>query len=249
MNSALAALTDKEKQTLRLLLGGYDAKSMARYLGLSVHTVNERLRDARRKLGTSSSREAAHLLGEAEAPTPAALPQLLGDKPLGASPPMISAQPAPHREAGPPRTGWIIGALAMSFALALSAYAALSGTAVTTPAPPAAAAAETAAVEAGRQWLALLDAGDWAGSYAASGSAIRQLNPLAKWTEVQERVRPPLGAMLSRDLVTVNFAPAPPSGYWIVKFRSTYANRASVIETLSLAWEDGRWKVTGIMLD
>ena len=39
------ALTEKEKQTLRLLLAGHDAKSMARKLDLSVHTVNERLRD------------------------------------------------------------------------------------------------------------------------------------------------------------------------------------------------------------
>lgn len=64
------ALTDKEKQTLRLLLSGHDAKSMARHLGLSVHTVNERLRDSRRKLSASSSREAARLLRDAEGPAP-----------------------------------------------------------------------------------------------------------------------------------------------------------------------------------
>lgn len=62
----LKALTDKEKQTLRLLLAGHDAKSMAGHLGLSVHTVNERLRDSRRKLSASSSREAARLLRDAQ---------------------------------------------------------------------------------------------------------------------------------------------------------------------------------------
>ena len=51
-----AALTEKEKQTLRLIVRGHDAKSIARHLGLSVHTINERLRDARRKLAVSSSR-------------------------------------------------------------------------------------------------------------------------------------------------------------------------------------------------
>ena len=50
------ALTEKEKQTLRLIVRGHDAKSTARSLGLSVHTINERLRDARRKLAVSSSR-------------------------------------------------------------------------------------------------------------------------------------------------------------------------------------------------
>jgi DNA-binding CsgD family transcriptional regulator len=59
-------LTDREKTVLRLLAKGFDAKSAARELGLSVHTVNERLRSTRRKLQVTSSREAARLLCERE---------------------------------------------------------------------------------------------------------------------------------------------------------------------------------------
>ena len=44
-------LSEREKEALRLLLVGHDAKSIATMLGLSVHTINDRLRDARRKLG------------------------------------------------------------------------------------------------------------------------------------------------------------------------------------------------------
>ena len=62
MTLSIDALTEKEKDALRLLLRGHDAKSSAQALGLSVHTVNERLREARRKLGTTSSREAARRL-------------------------------------------------------------------------------------------------------------------------------------------------------------------------------------------
>ena len=65
-NPGCWALTDKEKQTLRLIVRGHDAKSIARSLGLSVHTINERLREARRKMAVSSSREAARLLLEVE---------------------------------------------------------------------------------------------------------------------------------------------------------------------------------------
>src|SRR5690606_10279974 len=79
MNEGFEALTEREKETLRLLLAGHDAKSIARELGLSVHTINERLREARRKLGVSSSREAARLLGEADRPPP----NSLGDNGLG----------------------------------------------------------------------------------------------------------------------------------------------------------------------
>lgn len=62
------ALTEKEKQALRLILRGHDAKSAARELAVSVHTVSERLRDARRKLGVTSSREAARRLLADETP-------------------------------------------------------------------------------------------------------------------------------------------------------------------------------------
>ena len=63
-------LTERQKEVLRLLLNGHDAKSAARQLCISVHTVNEHLREARRSLGVSSSREAARLLREAEDGTP-----------------------------------------------------------------------------------------------------------------------------------------------------------------------------------
>lgn len=63
------ALSEREKETLRLLLQGHDAKSIARDLGLSVHTVNERLRSSRRKLEVPSSRQAARLLALSEQQT------------------------------------------------------------------------------------------------------------------------------------------------------------------------------------
>lgn len=45
MTTGIDALTGREKQTLRLILRGHDAKSAALELALSVHTINERLRE------------------------------------------------------------------------------------------------------------------------------------------------------------------------------------------------------------
>jgi DNA-binding CsgD family transcriptional regulator len=59
-------LTSKECDALRLLAGGHDVKSAAATLGISAHTLGERLREARRKTGSSSSRGAARLLAAAE---------------------------------------------------------------------------------------------------------------------------------------------------------------------------------------
>jgi DNA-binding CsgD family transcriptional regulator len=63
-------LTPRQKEVLRLLQAGFDAKSIARELDISVHTVTEHLREARRHLGVSNSREAARMLGQAESGPP-----------------------------------------------------------------------------------------------------------------------------------------------------------------------------------
>lgn len=62
MPAETAALNDKEVEVLRLLAAGHTVKSIAVTLGKSEASINERLRDARRKTGVGSSRELARLL-------------------------------------------------------------------------------------------------------------------------------------------------------------------------------------------
>ncbi|KTE03828.1 hypothetical protein ATE68_09125 [Sphingopyxis sp. H038] len=249
--TGLQALTEKEKETLRLLVDGHDAKSMARHLGLSVHTINERLRDARRKMSASSSREAARQLREIERQDP----QFLADRVLGDAAAATDMEglraPAGTRRMSR-RFGWIAGGIFMSISLALYALASLSGTAAPSAAPKpasAAPAAETAAAQAARQWLALTDKSDWHGSWNATGQAFKSLNTSERWAQVSETVRTPLGAVVSRELIGEEFVPAPPYGYQLVKFRTSYANKAGAIETLSLVREGGAWRVVGCTIE
>ena len=268
MSTGLDALTSKEKETLRLILRGHDAKSSARTLGLSVHTVNERLREARRKLGVTSSREAARQLLAQEGETPENPPEFDADKALGdaAQAPVAAdmTAPATRRWArfglGHGLALTLIGVLAMSLILAallLPAPFAFGGR-VSVPAAPVAAAAAAitnaeadpaAAARAAEDFLVLVDERRWAESYAATGVQFRELNTLERWTAVSEQVRPPLGTMLTRDIVGNEFVPAPPQGYQVIKFRSTYANGTQQTESVSLAWEDGAWKVAGITFE
>lgn len=60
--SSLAALNEKELEVLRLLAAGHTVKSIAASLGRSEASINERLRDARRKTSVGSSRELARLI-------------------------------------------------------------------------------------------------------------------------------------------------------------------------------------------
>lgn len=257
MSSGAPVLTDKEKQTLRLILRGHDAKSAARELGLSVHTVNERLREARRKLGVTSSREAARRLLAEEGERPEAHPENLGDKTLRDAPAAGEAADmaasATRRWAGKRPALVSIGVLAMSLILA-ALFLPASPLSVLAPAPAIQTAAAVqndaaAAARAAEDFLALVDAGRWADSYAATGKQFRALNTLERWSEVSQRVRPPLGTVLTRDLVGNEWVPAPPEGYRLVKFRSTYAGGTQQTESLSLAWEDGAWKVVGITFE
>ena len=60
--SAIASLSTKELEILHLLAMGHTGKSIAVRLGQSEASINERLRDARRKTGVTSSRELARIV-------------------------------------------------------------------------------------------------------------------------------------------------------------------------------------------
>lgn len=252
MASGYQALTEKEKATLRLLGDGHDAKSIAVHLGLSVHTINERLRDARGKMEMSSSRGAARRLREMERQTH----YFHGDKTLGDAAATVGVTQV-QTSAGLPRisrrVGLIVGGVFMSLSLALLTLSPMFGDAQAPVVPQIVtspnAAAETAAVSAARQWLVLIDTGDWAGSWRATGEQFRSLNTSEQWAAASLSARAPLGEVVSRDLIIEEHVPAPPHGYQLVKFRTSYANRTEAIETLSLIWEAGAWKVVGITIE
>lgn len=254
MSEGYRALTEKEKQTLRLIVRGYDAKSLARRLGISVHTVNERLRHARRKMEVSSSREAARMLLDKEGESP----DFLAGKQMGA------AAPAPgmgHDGAAAdsldasPRRFWIIGGVfIMSLVLATLALTSLLQVAEPAAGNGQAARADAGApgaevggeiVEAARQWLSLVDQERWDESWNETGQAFKELNTSEKWASVSEQVRPPLGAVLSRTAIRQEGVPAPPYGYEMVKFRTSFANKAEAVETVTLVREGSDWRVVG----
>lgn len=260
MTGGYETLTEKEKDTLRLLLGGHDAKSIARQLGLSVHTIHERLRDARRKMGTSSSREAARMLREVEGQAP----ELLGDPRIGAAAVAPSGQIQQQSAQGDGkrrRTGWIVGGLAMTISLALLALLSQQAPIATsvmqfTPASEnapdavsATVASEAAATEAARQFLARLDRDDWAGSWQMTHKSFQLLNTAEWWAESSRKVRGDVGVPISRTLATIDFTAAPPSGYWVIRFSARYSKKGEATETLQLASENGGWKVAGITID
>ena len=251
MNNGIAALTDKEKESLRLILLGHGAKSMARELDLSVHAINDRLRSARRKLSVTSSREAARLLLEAEGPPP----ELLVGKNFGEDPAEDDAQSPEQSEAPRPEArdrrrilACSIGATLMFSAIfALGLAGGLPGAGVS--GEPSSSEYTQSAEAAARDWLQLGDEGNWEAGYDGTAAAFREANTLAVWTEVSQAVRAPLGKVVSRTLRSVE-APPTPQGYVIVTYDTRFAAADEPkVETLSMQREDGAWKVAGIYIE
>ena len=259
MHDGTQSLTDREKETLRLLLVGHDAKSIARALGLSVHTVNERLRDARRKLGVSSSREAARLLARADANTP----NFLVDKPLGVAGGSVGAEGQLRQRRGVGLFLAWLGGGALVMSIVIAGFVLLStlhaGHETQTPvAPdqdasmPSANEADALGAGAGRQWAQLLDGQRWDEAWGAAGTIFKAQSSQAGWPSIIQPVRQPLGPVTSRVFHGVKKAgslPGAPSGdYEIIEFATNFANKPGAIETVVLAREGSAWKVNGYFI-
>ncbi|KEO91597.1 hypothetical protein EH31_02700 [Erythrobacter longus] len=248
MAQEIGDLTEKEKEALRLLVEGHDAKSSANLLGLSVHTVNDRLRNARRKLGVSSSREAARILRDAEGETPQTIPQ---------NPPQISAHTSfgmaaaegaadnaildQRSQKAPNRYVWLAGGmLIMSVLIAIAIFAAVSNTGGEERAasssggssPQAASSTESsgasaAALSRARQFIRAVDAGNWTGSWEVAGTFFQSQAGADEWTALVEPVRGPLGKVEERRLATVQKAaslPGAPEGdYEILQYQTKFS--------------------------
>jgi len=248
MIGGVPSLTDREKQTLRLLLAGHDAKSIARRLDLSVHTVNERLRDARRKLGVSSSREAARMLAEAEGG-----PQSLGDKPfgVGAADASGAGEPGQRRRTGSPLF-WLSGGIVIMSLLIAAAALTLAvhpAAAPSSPPPPADVVSTRSVPIPASEWVSMLDRRAWDQSWDAAGTVFRSQMPKARWPATAAAVRDPLGPVSSRSVRSVTRTaslPGVPAGdYQLVEFATDFANKRGAVETVVLSREASGWRVNG----
>jgi DNA-binding CsgD family transcriptional regulator len=127
------ALNHKELEVLRLLAAGHTVKSIAAGLERSEASINERLREARRKTGVGSSRELARLLAE----------QKIWDRKIDLSPGESSAEePSVPRRKG---FEWTKGKIAMLTLLPGAAIALALAAGNVTPETAGTAQAATAA--------------------------------------------------------------------------------------------------------
>lgn len=109
---------------------------------------------------------------------------------------------------------------------------------------------EKAGVAAARAWVGLIDEGQYAESWNEAAPVFQGAVPEQKWADSLDKVRKPLGSLVSRNLKStqeVSHLPGAPDGkYVVMQFDTSFANKQSAIETVTVGpEEDGQWKASG----
>jgi hypothetical protein len=108
--------------------------------------------------------------------------------------------------------------------------------------------------DAARDWLAIVDRGEYAKSLEAAGARLRNATNAERWANAVAPVRSALGPLKRRTVYrtsfTEQFPGAPKGAYATVLFRSDFERRSDVGEQLTLEREaDGRWRVIGYVIE
>jgi hypothetical protein len=112
---------------------------------------------------------------------------------------------------------------------------------------------EEAAQAAATSWLAMVDGGQYAGSWQNAATYFKGAVTEAQWKQSIEAVRKPLGALVLRKLKSAKQAkslPGAPDGeYVVLQFDTVFENKKEAVETVTPMLEkDGNWKVSGYFI-
>ena len=147
----------------------------------------------------------------------------------------------------------------ISIAVAAVVYSLSGAAGQPAPAPmPASGATSSAAMqtaatpeatEAAMAWIALLDHGQWAESWAGAGAIFKAQVSEADWAANARSVREGVGPVVSRvqksATRTASLPGAPAGDYAVIQYQTTFANRPAATETAVFVHEAGGWKAVG----
>jgi hypothetical protein len=114
-------------------------------------------------------------------------------------------------------------------------------------------APEKAAEESATMWLGLVDAGDYAASWAEAAQFFKNAVSKEQWSQELKAVRAPLGKIKSRKLKSATYKtslPGAPDGqYVVIQYDSSFEHKQSAVETVTpMMDKDGQWRVSGYFI-
>ena len=110
-----------------------------------------------------------------------------------------------------------------------------------------------AGIKAAGQWLALLDAADYTGSWTNAATFFRHAVPCDQWIASMNAFRAPMGKSLSRKVKTARLAstlPGAPDGHYVlIQYDSSFEHKKDAVETATMMLEtNGQWFVSGYFI-
>lgn len=116
---------------------------------------------------------------------------------------------------------------------------------------PQAAEYEQAAIAAGEQWLAYLDAGSYAASWDTAATLFKAGMTRDQWVATIENLHAQLGIPQGRELIaakhTTSLPNAPAGDYVVIQYRIGFAEGGGV-ETLTMKLDGDVWKASGYFI-
>jgi hypothetical protein len=105
------------------------------------------------------------------------------------------------------------------------------------------------ATQTAEQWLALVDQGKYAESWALTSKYFQTNMPQDRWVQVLTSAHKTLGNVGKRTLAgreaKENIPGAPPGQYILVGYSTDFELKPGLVETVTLINEEGLWKVVG----
>jgi hypothetical protein len=104
-----------------------------------------------------------------------------------------------------------------------------------------------------KQWLSLVDDQNYNDAFKQLSASAQEKTSLGAWTAKIGQSRAPLGAMASRNIKAIKLTKILPGmrdgQYATVQFDSSFAHKASAVETVTLTSDKGAWSVIGYSVD
>lgn len=135
------------------------------------------------------------------------------------------------------------------FLAAILSMVCLSLTAAVQTAPQASDVDQQKQVSANvaMSWLSFVDRGQYGDSWDNSSEIFRATISKDEWVNAMNRMRDPLGRVTARDVIEQKAASDPrglPAGdYMVLLYNTTFSNKPSGVELVTLRFENGKWKV------
>jgi hypothetical protein len=105
---------------------------------------------------------------------------------------------------------------------------------------------------AAKEWLNIIDAGEYAESWQGAAPFFKSQLSLKKWDDALQGIRTPLGKVTSRSELNAkeySSLPGVPNGhYLVIQFKTEFQNKKTFTETLTMSKNNGQWLPVGYFI-